>query len=93
MLIREWVGYIGEEDRNKGMTSGPEWIIAEGGAVGLDGIYLRNVVFHNVRVKYFGGPLTMKNVYFIDCTFDMNVQPKTEQLAMALLAPTPSTSF
>jgi hypothetical protein len=87
-------GYIGEkEDRNKGLTSGPEWIIAEGGAVGLDGIYLQSVIFHNVRIKYFGGPLIMKNVYFIDCTFDMNVQPRTEQFAMALLAPTPSTSF
>jgi hypothetical protein len=86
-------GYIGKEGRNKGMTSGPEWIIAEGGTVGLDGLYLRNVVFHNVHIKYFGAPLIMKNVYFIDCTFDMNVEPKTRQFAIALLAPTPSTSF
>jgi hypothetical protein len=86
-------GYIGQEGRNKGMTSGPEWIVAEGGAVGLDGIYLRNVIFHNVYVQYFGGGLRMKNVYFIDCTFDMKAEPKTQQFALALLAPTPSTSF
>jgi hypothetical protein len=86
-------GYIGQGDRNKGLTSGPEWIIAEGGAVGLDGIYLRNVIFHNVYVQYFGQPLRMKNVYFIDCTFDMKVVPETRQFAIALLAPTPSTSF
>jgi hypothetical protein len=86
-------GYIRQEDRNKGMTSGPEWIIAEGGAVGLDGLYLRNVIFHNVYVQYFGQPLRMKNVYFIDRTFDMKVVPETRQFAIALLAPTPSTSF
>jgi hypothetical protein len=91
--IAAQTGYIGHEDRNKGMTSGPEWIIAEGGAVGLDGMYLRNVVFHNVHIQYFGAPLTMKNVYFIDCTFDMKIEPKARQLAVALLAPTPSTSF
>jgi hypothetical protein len=85
--------YIFKEDPNKGMTSGPEWIIAEGGAVGLDSIYLRNVIFHNVYVQYFGAPLIMKNVYFIDCTFDMKVDTTTRQLAVALLAPTPSTSF
>jgi hypothetical protein len=85
--------YIGNAARNKGMTSGPEWIIAEGGAVGLDGLYLKNVVFHNVYIQYFGAPLIMKNVYFIDCTFDMKVEPKTQQFALALLAPTPSTSF
>jgi len=85
--------YIGNAARNKGMTSGPEWIIPEGGAVGLDGLYLKNVVFHNVYIQYFGAPLIMKNVYFIDCTFDMKVEPKTQQFALALLAPTPSTSF
>ena len=86
-------GYLAQEERNKGMTSGPEWIVAEGGAVGLNGIYLRNVIFHNVYVQYFGGPLKMKNVYFVGCTFDMKIEPRTRQFAIALLAPTPSTSF
>jgi hypothetical protein len=85
-------GYIGE-DRNKGMTSGPAWIVADGGDVGLDGMQLRNVVFRNVRISYFGAPLRMKNVYFVDCTFDMKVDQNTRQLAVALLAPVPSTSF
>jgi hypothetical protein len=85
-------GYIGE-DRNAGLTSGPEWIVIEGGAVGLDGISLRNVIFRNVYIQYFGAPLIMKNVYFIGCTFDMKVDPETRHLAIALLAPAPSTTF
>jgi hypothetical protein len=90
--IAAQTGYIGE-DRNKGMAFGPEWIIADGGAAGLDGIEFRNVIFRNVRIAYHGGSLILKNVYFIDCTFDMAVAPKTQQLAFAVLAPTPSTSF
>jgi len=85
-------GYIGE-DRNKGMKSGPAWIVADGGEAGLDGIQLRNVIFRGVRVSYFGAPLIMKNVYFINCTFNMNLVPNTRQLVLALLAPEPSTSF
>ena len=91
--IAAQTGYIGQGDRNKGLTSGPEWIIAEGGAAGLDNLYLRNVIFHNVSIRYVGAPLIMKNVYFVDCTFDMKVAPKTQQFAIALLAPTPSTYF
>ncbi len=85
-------GYIGE-DRNKGMTSGPAWIVFEGGEAGLDGIQLRNVVFHNVQVSYYGAPLVMENVYFVDCTFKMNIDRQTQSFALALLAPSPSTSF
>jgi hypothetical protein len=85
-------GYIGQ-DRNKGLTFGPAWIVMEGGEVGLDDIEMRNVVFHSVQISYLGRPVSMKNVYFIDCTFNMHVDPKTRQLVIALLAPTPSTSF
>jgi hypothetical protein len=54
---------------------------------------LRNVVFHDTQIAYFGGPVSMKNVYFINCTFKMGVNPATQQLALALLKPEPSIAF
>jgi hypothetical protein len=90
--IAAQTNYIGK-DSNEGMVLGPAWIVAEGGEVGLAGIQLRNIVFRNVRISYVGGPLIMKNVYFVNCTFKMEVNPTTRQLAFVLLAPTPSISF
>jgi hypothetical protein len=85
-------GYIGQ-DRNKGLKRGPAWIMMEGGEAGLDGMQLRNVVFHNVHISYFGAPLVMKNVYFVNCTFNMNIERQTRDLMLALLQPSPATSF
>jgi hypothetical protein len=85
-------GYIGE-DRNKGLTAGPAWIVMEGGKVGLDEMELRNVVFHCVQISYLGSPVSMKNVYFIDCTFKMTITPVAQNLALALLKPEPSITF
>lgn len=80
-------GFIGE-DRNKGMTLGPAWIIMDGGDVNIDNIELRNVVFRNAHVAYFGTkPVSMRNVYFIDCTFDMPPTPGAQRFALAVLEP------
>jgi len=85
-------GYIGE-DRNEGLTSGPAWIVMEGGEVGLDGIQLRNVILHNVEVSYYGGPVIMQNVYFVNCTFKMTIHRQTQNLALALLYSPSAMSF
>jgi hypothetical protein len=36
----------------------------------LDGFVWENVVFVNARIRYMGGPVTLKNVRFVNCTFD-----------------------
>jgi hypothetical protein len=36
----------------------------------LDGFVWQNVVFVNARISYRGGPVTLKNVRFVNCTFD-----------------------
>jgi hypothetical protein len=36
----------------------------------LDGFIWQNVVFANARIHYMGGPVTLKNVRFVNCTFD-----------------------
>jgi hypothetical protein len=37
----------------------------------LDGIVWENVVFVNARIRYLGGPVTLRNVRFVNCTFDL----------------------
>lgn len=37
----------------------------------LDNIVWKNVVFVNARIRYLGGPVTLKNVRFVNCTFDI----------------------
>jgi hypothetical protein len=61
--------------------------------VSLDGMLLRNVIFQNLRIVYQGGPLFMKNVYFVNCTFEMQPSVNTHGLAVAMLAPSPATTF
>jgi hypothetical protein len=80
-------------DPDEGATEGVSVLFAVGGGQILDGMQLRNVVFNNVRIVYNGGPLRMTNVYFINCTFEMQVVKNTQDLAIALLAPSPSTTF
>jgi hypothetical protein len=37
----------------------------------LDGFVWNNVVFIGARIRYMGGPVTLKNVRFVNCTFDI----------------------
>jgi hypothetical protein len=37
----------------------------------LDDFVWEDVVFVGTRIRYKGGPLTLKNVRFVDCTFDV----------------------
>jgi hypothetical protein len=46
----------------------------------LDGIAWENVVFVNTRIRYLGGPVTLKNVRFVNCTFDIKSSAPGEDL-------------
>jgi hypothetical protein len=37
----------------------------------LDGFVWNSVVFVNARIRYLGGPVTLNNVRFVNCTFDV----------------------
>jgi hypothetical protein len=80
-------------DRNAQLAEGNQYIFAEGGSVVLDNMQLRNVVLKNVRITYGGGPLRLTDVYFINCTFEMEQDRNTQGFAIAALAPDPATSF
>lgn len=49
-----------------------------------------NVVFLNMRIKYSGGSTELKNVKFVDCTFEFDADPRSDRLAdyVALGLPT-----
>jgi len=34
-------------------------------------LFLQNLAFRDARIIYSGGPLRLKNIYFIDCTFEL----------------------
>lgn len=50
----------------------------EGGFL-LDGLELQNVVFIGVTLRYHGGFLVMKNVWFVNCTFQVNQSVRGSQ--------------
>jgi hypothetical protein len=58
----------------------------------LDGLHLKNVIVRNTRVAYHGGPVSLQNVYFVNCTFDFPSVPQTRNLASTILA-APNITF
>jgi hypothetical protein len=66
----------------------PRWIIVDGhneAFIRLDNEWLRNVTIKNTRIVYMGGPIQLENVYFIDCTFDMQITNRAVDLARKIL--------
>jgi hypothetical protein len=55
----------------------------------LDGLELHNVEFNGVTLRYHGGFLLMKNVWFVNCTFRVEQSVKGNQfLEVAALGQT-----
>jgi hypothetical protein len=84
--------YIGE-DLNRNQAKGFAYIFAEGGSMAIDGMHLRHVILLGVHVEYFGGPLQLEDVYFLNCDFKMDLGRNTQDLALAMLEPSPATTF
>jgi hypothetical protein len=53
---------------------------------GLDGGIWKDVIFRNCLIKYDGGSVSLENVYFEDCQFQLASSPKGEKLSEVLLA-------
>jgi hypothetical protein len=47
----------------------------------LDGIEWVNVIFYNMRIRYNGGKLILRNVTFVNCTFDVAPTTRGAQVA------------
>lgn len=72
--------YIGQ-DQNKGQPVGPAMLFLRGGDITLDNMRLKNVALINVNIHYSGGPLSLENVYFLDCAFELAAEAHARQLA------------
>jgi hypothetical protein len=51
---------------------GPAYLVVKGLDATLDGFRLKHVVFQNMSLAYHGGPLTLDEVYFINCSFQFD---------------------
>jgi len=84
--------YIGQTF-NSSLTKGTGAIFAKGGGIVLDNMDIESTVFDGVHIVYGGGKLILKNVYFVNCTFEMPEKANPRNLAAAILDTSPSTSF
>ena len=62
----------------KGLATSPEGTV-------LDGLVLDNVVFQDAKIIYKGGPVTLHNVLFINCRFQVSKTPNVERLLEAVI--------
>lgn len=60
-------------------------LLVDGYDLVIDGLDARNVVFSNCKIIYSGGQISMDNVYFSNCTFEIVRQGK--DFARAALSP------
>jgi hypothetical protein len=72
---------------NESVALGPSFLVIGTSPVVLDGLYLKRVIFKDTHIIYKGGPLTMENVYFINCTFEIQQQRQGQEFAQAVLSP------
>lgn len=72
---------------------GNQYLILSGGETLLDGMQMKNIAVIGVHVYYQGGPLIMQNVYFVNCTFSIDLKPTGQEFARAFLATEPAISF
>jgi hypothetical protein len=53
-----------------------ENVIVKGGQQGLDGFDWKGVTFVGTRISYLGSPVSLEDVRFVNCTFDL---PRTQR--------------
>jgi hypothetical protein len=75
-------------------ATGPRYFVldAPGRELSLDGQHWRNVIVRNARIVYRGGAVILENVYFANCTFDIEKSDRGTSLLTNILA-TPEVTF
>ena len=71
---------------NEEVLAGPPVVVLQGGAIRLDGQYLKKVVLLGVEIHYKNKPVILENVAFINCTFVIDNGDNARELAKQLLA-------
>ena len=80
------------EPLNLGNKTGNRSILFLGGAIRIDGLLIRHVVFRNVEIHYDGVPVILEDVMFVNCRFVfLNNRPNTRTLGEQILTSTKVT--
>jgi len=59
----------------------------------LDGMFMKNVIIKDSQVDYYGGEMVLRNVYFVNCTFSINLSQNGVQLAKGMFNAEPSITL
>lgn len=94
------IGQIGDakmdQEKNCPLHGGcVGWAMVDGvGHLGidLDGNFFQNSIISRAQIRYAGGPVILKNVYFVDCTFEIRRSENGVLFAKAF-ASSPSITF
>ena len=76
---------ISGPDQNSSSTTGPRFLIVKDAVLVLDGLYAEHVVVTNSHVIYRGGQVELKDVVFVNCTFEVVRQPIGQEFAVKVL--------
>jgi len=80
-------------DANLNVPVGPGFLLVEKGSVLLDGMHFKNLIFQDAQIHYLGGSVQLENVYFLNCSFEIERKPSVKNFLIAALSPQPSTNF
>jgi hypothetical protein len=92
-----WLGFLKSEAQAGRRVVGQSSLLVEGQGADrptktLDGLRINNVIFQHMHIKYSGGALELKDVYFVDCTFEVEQSRNAVQFAEQVAAD-PSVSL
>lgn len=79
-------------NKNEGRKQGNKFLELRNGALRLDDMEIRHVVFNHIDVYYSGGPLKIEDVSFFNCSFFLPHTVQTERFAEAVLNASPSVA-
>jgi hypothetical protein len=73
--------------------SGYKYILLDANrdTIKLDNLHMKNVIIYNARITYFGDPLLLENVYFVNCTFGLSASTRARELGQRILTAAATT--
>jgi hypothetical protein len=83
---------LSEPDSNRDLAAGPSLLVVDAPTVVLDNLVAKKVVFVNSHIIYRGGAVVLDNVYFLNCTFEIEKKTQGQELAARILSG-PVTNF
>lgn len=84
---------IGAPDENANLGLRPTFFLITEARLKLDGTVMKNVIIKDSQVDYYGGPIVLENVYFVNCTFAVMREPHGVELAKGIFAANPAVNL